>query len=268
MGDNTITLGTHQEVHIGKFTADRQGLISGSVQRHVKEPFDQINWDNLRQRAAPPMGSLLCVNVERDYEKQNEQAIYTYTYEGAQDDFVPDDDLVTFELDLTMTEEPIETHPNFETLKTTYGWNPQKRQFAETAPNANSGSTGLSGGNSNKKPKKSPLYGVDSYLVIGGTFRKNYITRVIPSTIFKGIGVAVSAPPGLSKFPLPKAAKNRNWLRLAPRVQRRGNVVQISEQWMMSGPRGWVKDVYSASALGEDTPVDGLTTGSLTTGSL
>ena len=167
-------------------------------------------------------------------------------FEGVTFDF-SDDDKVTFELDTSMAEDPIQTHPFFDTLKTRYGWDAVKEQFAETLPETGGQQTALSG--SGKKIKKNPLFGVENWLVVGAVFRKTYAARVIPSGILRGIGMIVDKPPGIEQFKIPSAAKKRNWLKLAPKIKRKGNAVEITEEYMLSGPNGWIKDVYGQAQL-------------------
>src|SRR5438552_707411 len=64
-------------------------------------------------------------------------------FEGLSDDN-KDDDKVTFELDTSMAEDPIQTHPFFDTLKTRYGWDAVKEQFAELLPESGGQQTALS----------------------------------------------------------------------------------------------------------------------------
>ena len=83
-------------------------------------------------------------------------------------------------------------------------------------------------------------------LVIGG---KKTVLHLIPSGILRGIGTIVDKPPGIEQFKLPGAAKKRNWLKLAPKIKRRGNAVEITEEYMLSGPNGWLRDVYGQAQL-------------------
>src|SRR5207302_7528232 len=81
-----------------------------------------------------------------------------------------DEDSITFELDTSMAEDPIQTHPSFDALKTKYGWDAVKEQFAEMMPDSSAGqSSALSGGGN--KSKKNPLFGVEHWLVVGAVFR-------------------------------------------------------------------------------------------------
>ena len=60
-------------------------------------------------------------------------------------DDAKDEDQVTFELDTSMAEDPIQTPPFFDTLKTRYAWDAAKEQFAETLPESSGEQTALSG---------------------------------------------------------------------------------------------------------------------------
>lgn len=172
----------------------------------------------------------------------------TLHYEGVTPEFTADNgEQVTFELDTSMAEDPIQTHPFFDTLKTRYGWDAAKEQFGETLPESGGQQTALSG--SSKKPKKNPMFGVDNWLVVGAVFRKTYAARNIPNGILRGIGTIVEKPPGIEQFNIPSAAKKRNWLKLAPKLKRKGNAVEITEEYMLSGPNGWIKDVYGQAQL-------------------
>ena len=159
-----------------------------------------------------------------------------------------DDEKVTFELDASMAEDPIQTHPFFDTLKSRYGWDTTKEEFAETLPDDSGQQSALSG-SAGKKSKKNPLFGVDHWLVVGAVFRKTYAARIIPSSVLRGIGTVVSRPPGVEQFKIPSAAKKRDWLKLAPKIKRRGNAVEITEEYMLSGPNGWIRDVYGQAQL-------------------
>src|SRR5437764_1166131 len=116
--DNTQTFGNHQELHVGRWTADRRGLLSGSVQRHIKEPYDKVDLNFLNTRAAPAM-PIPCVGVSREYSSP--YGIYTYSYEGCDPNHEDDESLITFELDITMEEVSIEAHPNLAQIEAKYG---------------------------------------------------------------------------------------------------------------------------------------------------
>jgi len=198
--------------------------------------------------AVPNLGIALPYRSRAFAQEEDGTFKVTLHFEGVTNEFTPDDqEKVTFELDTSMAEDPIQTHPFFDTLKTRYGWDATKEQFSETLPETGGQQTALSGGSN--KTKKNPLFGVENWLVIGAVFRKTYAARVIPSGILRGIGTVIDRPPGIDQFRIPGAAKKRNWLKLAPKIRRRGNAVEITEEYMLSGPNGWTRDVYGQSQL-------------------
>ncbi|MEA3210986.1 MAG: hypothetical protein QOE70_4043 [Chthoniobacter sp.] len=261
---NTETLGNHQPVHIGRFRMDRRGLMSGSVQRHVKEAFDAVDFTLLKIKSAPRM-LVPCVGVEREYSTP--YGIYTYTYEGIDPAEGEDESLITFELDITMEEVPIVAHPHIKEIEAKYGkFSVTRREFPRTLPAA-AGTDDLSGGEK-VDAKVNPLAGTDSYLVFGATFKKSYVRAFIPKSALRGIGSIISRPLGLAAFPLPTAAKHRKWLKVAPKITKRGNCVQIEENYIMSGRHGIVKEIYGANQLEEDGDDDGGGGGGLSSGGL
>jgi hypothetical protein len=179
----------------------------------------------------------------------------------------PGEDQVTFEFDVSMSEDPIESHPNFDAIAEKYGWDETERAFPKFPPGTTSEGSALS---KKSKVKKNPLYGTESFLAMGAIFRKTYVARSIPEGVLRGIGGIVERPPDIGQFHIPSTGGKRNWLKLAPKIRRRGNSVEITEEWMLSGPNGWNKDVYSAGQLdgGGDSSGGGLHTGGLTTGTL
>lgn len=262
--DNTQTFGDTQSIHIGKWRSDRRGLLSGTIKRKIKEGYDKIDLKLLSVLAAPAM-PVPCVAVEREYE--HPYGIYIYSYEGIESDS-DDERLITFELDITMEEVNIEAHPNFAAIEKKYGrFDPVKRRFPKTMPSSSDDGS-LDGKESAKSEERNPLYGTDSYLSFGATFKKSYVRRNIPARALKGIGSIVRHPVGLSKFPLPPGAKNRQWLKAAPKITRRGNCVHIEENYIMAGRHGIVEEIYGESQL--DGKGGGSVGGgsSLTTGTL
>ena len=197
--------------------ADTNGIFSGSAVRHfeVGNKNQRIDKRWLTRAAAPdPFGGLPFVNATAEIDAP--LVIVTYNFGGIEAGFEADDDTITFELDTSMAEEPIETHPNFVQLAKLYGWDQTVRMFAQLMPtNGQQGKTALSSGKKSKG-KANPLFGTDSWLAIGVVYKKTYASSVIPGWLWEGIGTIVSKPPDIGKFHLPAESKKRNWLKLAP----------------------------------------------------
>lgn len=241
---------------VKKLRRDKLGVLSGLTLRHfpVGDKNQRIDpaWLNVR-KAPDPGWSIPCVDA--DSEIRDAMCVVTYNYEGMepqeQSDGFANDSLITYELDTSMAEKPIQTHPNFSSLKTTYGWDEDTKTFAEFLPGgAKDGSTGLSG---QKKSKNSPLAGVDSWRAVGVIYRISYATHSVPRNLLAAIGVITSAPPNISQFNLPPASQKRKWLTLAPKVSKRGNCSQITLEWELGEPGGLPEAIYSAAQLGENS---------------
>lgn len=241
-----------------KFKRDKTGLIT------VNEPWEVYSIEDcaLWVPSSFPFGLPI---VDRSAE---ELEVGTWglnlTYEGISRQAPPDNNSDAFEveLDTSMAQDPIKSHPNFDVLKTKYGWDTAKEEFSETMPDTSAGNNGNALSGSNSKGKRNPLHGVESYLVVGAVFRVTFSTQDAPNDTLDGIGTVISQPPYWQylRIPLPKG---RNWLKLAPRITVRGNAARISMEWMLSGPYGWIKDVYGAAQLARGAREVGLTTGSL-----
>ena len=243
------TRGNLPEYVVKSLGRDRHGIFAGTVEvyKEVDESAARINLAWLRPQSAPQPFGLPVVGAKGQMGL-NGVFIITFDYEGIDQKAEPSpQDEVTFELDTTMSEDPIETHPKFSELKKIYGWNQDDRRFAEMISGTGQGATALSSGG---QQRSSPLFGTDSWLVVGALFRKTYASKAYPPALLQGIGTITKAPPGIGQFKLPPLGKLRNWLKLAPKVKLRGNCLEISEEWMMSGPRGWIEDVYSQGQLG------------------
>lgn len=239
--------GNIPDYKVKQLRRDRLGIFSGTVEREY--PVGAVNQrvDPLWLLDSPDPWGLPCVDA--DAQIQAPVCIVTYRYEGAAEGqtFAPDDDNTTFELDTSFAQQPIETHPAFQKLKSLYGWDSDERRFSEFL--AATPTEGALPGNTSKG-KPNPLFGEDSWLVLGVVFRKTYAARAFPTGLLSGIGTIVPRPPDIGQFKMPSSINKRNWLKAPPKVTRRGSAIQIAEEWILSGPRGWAKPVYSAEQLG------------------
>ena len=239
---------------------DKHGIVSITVPFYVSTLSEAISYTPKLDISIPVVSRSFRQSEDSGYE-------VTLTCEGADD---PTDDQKTFEIDTSMSEEAIKTHPKFEELKKTFGWDESLGTFAEYMPGDTSSGGLASGSQNGSARKKNKMYGVESWLVAGAIYRITYASKSVPQSIFLGIGT-VQPPPQIGKFNLPSLGK-RNWLKLAPKVRMRGNSIEISLEYMLSGPLGWFTEIYSTGQLGEssgDSAGSGLSdSGGLTTGSL
>ena len=229
---------------------DKNGCINIQVKYWVATLPECYRYTPTDLGISLPLVSRTFTQCDGEAESSGESGYeVTLHFEGAEADFKYSDTQITFEFDASMAEEPIQSHPSFDKLKKKYGWSTADKAFPETMPTNSTASNALSADAT--KTGKSPLYGCDSYLAVGAVFRKTYISTTVPSHILKGIGTIVSKPPGIGQFYIPPTGSKRNWLKTAPKVRRRGSAVEVTEEWMLSGPAGWNKDVYGGDQLND-----------------
>jgi hypothetical protein len=246
--------GVHQPLHYRPFRTDRNNITTGDIRYDVLEQWNKPDWRLLDRIAGPALAGIpvisgvSCTGVQREYNEENGYASYTYTFEGIFTNAIDPE----FSLDVTMREEPIQTHPNFDVLSQKYFWNSERQEFARQIV-VDQQTGGLAGANDLSKRATSPMYGVTSFLVPSVTYRRSYAAAQVPGDLLYNIGTVVQ-PPGIEKFPSIQSilGGTRNWLKLAPKIRRRGACVEIDEEYMLSGPRGWNPDIYSGSAIGSN----------------
>jgi hypothetical protein len=249
---SSTTFGDHQPLHIKPFTRDRFGVYSGVVEWHVfNETYDKPNWSLCDINSCPDIGlAIPCIKAEREFNEKMGMGIYRYTMEG-QPLNDTSDSYVYCTMDGTDREEPILTHPLWSDLKTLYGAKPVPGSSTDWyfPPMMPDGKTA------------NPLYGATSYLTVGMTWTRVYCSTQIPvnllskvDTVCDPIGHPAQQKNTASIQP-PQLIHPRNWLKIAPSIQERGNMLQITERWLASGKNGWNKDVYNAkSAAGGAGP--------------
>lgn len=206
----------------------------------VQLPHDNATIDDLLTfQPVTPWGF---PEVNRSFS-QMEDGTYRLicSMEGLDPNSDPDADGI-FEYDSTFREEPIETFPDQDLLKSEYGAYEVegKLKFPSTLPKSTKGS-GLTGKQGSAGDETNELFGTTTYLVLNAIFRHTYLRRSIPNNFLDKAGTTVDELP--SGFPTPEG---RNWLVMPPKARKRGNVYEIIEELMLSKPGSkWPKALYS-----------------------
>ena len=138
-----------------------------------------------------------------------------------------------YSLEGSLSGEPIETNPNFQTWLTdaadsgidTNKWFDDDGRFVGFDKTVLNSATLFE------------LFGVDSYLEPGLIWRKRYVTRSRPSS-FDELG-KISDPEG----PAPRIS-NRNWLLTEASYEKEGRIYSVSKAWQLSGRNGWSNLIY------------------------
>jgi hypothetical protein len=262
--------GAHRAYHVLPYTVDRTNLFVGKVEKHVFEEWDSPDASllslaygtqtvaadcGISTMAGGGNGRPLCVGVERRYDEANSMAIYTYTFEGIASR--NDQKYKEFEIEFTLEQAPIETHPDFQSLNDTYGPYDSLNRTWPAIVTAASASKGLQKPSTKGGPVTNPMYGVTSYLVPGCIYRVTYTNDDIEADLLEGVGQIDTDPDDLGEVygnfvavnsVVNQTAKDRRWLKMAPRVRQHGGCVTVSQEWMLGGPRGWLKQVYDTKS--------------------
>jgi hypothetical protein len=109
--------------------------------------------------------------VERRYDEGASMAIYTYTFEGIATR--RGTKFIEYELEFTMEQAPIETHPDFQHLNDVFGPYDSLNRLWPPIITEKSAAVGLKQ-TSEGGPQPNPMYGVTSYLVPGCMFRMTF----------------------------------------------------------------------------------------------
>ena len=161
------------------------------------------------------------------------------TYEGSGFDGEFAEDTNDYSMDLSFSEEPIESHPNFLNIMETYGGvlgEDQRVVFPPTIPSSQGESNGLTeeGGET-----KNPLFEQKTYLALRAVFRHTYYTSRRPK--LDRIGNIVKGIPGGFDTP-----EGHDWLVMPPKAQRKGRgQYQVTQEYLLSEFGGWPKEVYA-----------------------
>jgi hypothetical protein len=254
----------NQQEVVERFSRDRLGFLVFSVRRlmHMEE--------FMRSGApAPTERTRFTVpHVRTEVDGADGYVAVRYIYEGLAEDFSTTEKV--YEFDPSFDEVPIQAHPNFggpdgdaNTLYKKYGGSYDANgnfRFAPAPQSNGSGGGGLSLGSKDRIQltggpgalssggNVKSLEGVSSYLRMGGVWRIIYAWReqTLPN-IFSGVGT-VRVPPDLGR--LGNVPPSRNWLKGPPSARWRGNAWEITEEYILSGLGGWVKDIYDGSTEG------------------
>lgn len=266
--EGKIRYGAHEEIHPQAFVVDRTNLFVGRVELHVTNEdrlrpssgYMSLNFGNqvagraglngLVKSAGGRLPSPLCVGVERRYDDAASMAIYSYTFEGIA---LSSQQWIEFELEFTMNQEPIETHPSFANLNEIFGPYDALNRLWPQYITQQSAVAGLAA-QQQAGPIFNPLYGVSSYFSPGLMYRMSYTDIDVNADLMHDIGVAFTSPPKIGEaFPQLSGwlaeTEGRNWLKMAPKIRQRGSCISVVEEYMLSGPRPWDPNIYTDEAL-------------------
>lgn len=137
-----------------------------------------------------------------------------------------------FEINASTSEDKIETHPDFQLLLDSYEGTEDSQTGRAKWPKT-----------VGETEDPNPMHGVDAYLVPGITWTRKWVATQLELGYIKRLGT-IDTPPGNP----PELDGNRNWLLVRITGTWRGNIWQFSASWLLSGPRGFVPEMYRQRA--------------------
>jgi len=135
----------------------------------------------------------------------------------------------------------IQRHPDFQALLAEYGGYPDNDGQRVLWPATIAGDGTGDGFSSNSDAPTNPMFGVNEFFQMEGTYRFRYASLSLPANILASSGKICTALPGQP----PPLIEGRNWLMLPIEYDRWGPVFDITEQYWLSGRGGWPRPVYS-----------------------
>jgi hypothetical protein len=163
----------------------------------------------------------------------------TIKYQGKLEEDPTDVD--DYSLDVSFSEEPLQSHPNWQEIKKKYRGQvvDDKVEFQEYIRlpkklNTQPGSKGFS---------KNPMYGHTTWMVLKAVVRHSYVSRSRPSLSM--IGRIVSRAPGGFDTP-----DGHDWLVMPPKATRRSGsgpdseLFNVTVEYLLSPIGGWPETVY------------------------
>jgi hypothetical protein len=109
-----------------------------------------------------------------------------------------------------------------------------------TSGNSAGGINGLSGANVTQTGATNPMFGIQDFFRMEGTYRFRYAALAIPESLMQGVGTVRQDLPGQP----PQLTDGRNWLKAPPHWKRRGLIFDITEEYWVSGIGGWPVPIY------------------------
>lgn len=144
-----------------------------------------------------------------------------------------------YELDLSASEEPIETHANF---RSAIGGKPGSALHGAEFDSSTGEFIGFTGKTTPfaNDTERDEWQGIRSYLAPGAVWRKTQVTATRPNDI-ADVG-DVDTPEGSP----PAIGTGRNWLYKGLTYEQKGLTHTVRKEWLLSGRRGWNTTIYSS----------------------
>lgn len=237
------------KVEGAKGTRDKNMISSWSVPYHAETRAECYKVGDKTFMGMPEIG--------RDIQAQNMGSdgapfVVTVQYQGYsnEDGGSPETekDTENWSCDFDFSEEPLQSHPNWENIKKTYGGVVDDQgdvTFPPKLPNGSSAAkSGLGAANIITSSDRNPLYGQKTYLKLRARVSRSWSSRTLPKELLLNVGRIVNeipdAPTALTELDI----GGRDWLSTPPKIKQNGDVWGLTQEWLLSDFGGWPEEVY------------------------
>lgn len=238
----------------GTLYGDRSGLVTATavfkIPREKWQHADVGTYCNLNS----PHPIFTFIGVEKfELSLQGPYAVIKCDYAGIQAQYSSSGTPPEYELIVGVSESPIATHPKFQS---SIGGTPKAPQNGANFRNVDSNVKPANAKNISKTvagfyfevfdvtigEKLNDLAGVSSYLEANMTFKKSWKMNRFPSSAeVNDVGTLANPPP-----PCPTVSAGRTWLNMGVSAShKRGFAYFWSQEWRLSGRRGWSTKIYN-----------------------
>jgi hypothetical protein len=138
----------------------------------------------------------------------------------------------SFEIEGATADDPIESHWNYEVLLKNYKGTEDASSGRAKWPRTLTDANGQKGRNR--------MHGVESWPSPGLIWNHNFTKAKLPESLVQELGTVSTSIPGNP----PPLSGGRNWLCIRVRGKNRGNIWQLQRSWQLSGPYGWVPEMF------------------------
>lgn len=215
-----------------RFETDRFGV--DSIELTVEIPDSLFPSQVLQDFASHPTFTSMALTRKTGQRGKPGWWSVNYVFEGFLLQ-IPDP---TYELTTSLSQEPIQTHPDFVSLAGTPAAPLNSSVFVDPDTGHVSEKDNAIWKEFAFKGTENTKAGVSSYLVPGCEWRETKFQTTRPTGI-REVGT-IDNPAG----PAPSLS-GRDWLAWGETYVRRGHIYQVNRTWKLSGRNGWDSDIYS-----------------------
>jgi len=214
-----------------RFDTDRYGV--DSIELTVEIPDDLFPEQVLVDYSPHPRFSSMALVRKTGQRGKPGWWTVNYVFEG----FLLAVPEPTYELNVSLNQEPIQTHPDFETFAGTPSSPLNESIFVDPSTRQPSSRDNAIWKEFAYTGTANTKAGVASYMAPGAEWRETTFQTNRPTGL-RDVGT-IDNPTG----PAPSLS-GRDWLMWSETYQRRGHIYQVNRVWKLSGRNGWDTDIY------------------------